>query len=130
MLLRYNLPDGTSQEVALGPSPLTIGRNSGADISLADQMVSRIHCGILWRDNAFYIRDYQSRNGTFINDERIEMAPLQAGDRLRIGNTILTVAAKPRRGAATVMQEVQQEMASGKGYHTLLQEIIREENPR
>jgi pSer/pThr/pTyr-binding forkhead associated (FHA) protein len=127
MLLRYSLPDGTQKEFELGNKAITIGRGTDVDISIPDQMASRVHCGVSFWDNAFFVRDFKSRNGTFLNDKQIEVARLNPGDRLRIGDTVLTVETQPQKGTDTVIREVKAEMAKGKGYHTILQEIIKEE---
>lgn len=127
MLLRYVLPSGEQKEVELGEKSLTIGRGADVDICLPDKMASRIHCGISFWDDAYFLRDFKSRNGTFVNDKRVEVVRLNPGDRVRIGDTVLTLEAHTRKGTETVLREVRDEMARGKGYHTILQEIIEEE---
>jgi len=127
MILRYVLPDGTQKEVELSEKSITIGRGSDVDISIPDKMASRVHCGISFWDDAYFIRDFKSRNGTFVNDHQIEVVRLNAGDRIRVGDTILTLESAARKGTETVIKEVKDEMAKGKGYHTILQEIIRDE---
>ncbi len=130
MLLKYGLPDGTRKEFELGEKSITIGRGADVDISIPDTLASRVHCGISFWDEAFFIRDFKSRNGTFINDKQIEVARLSPGDRIRIGDTILTVESQHQKGTDTVIKEVKAEMAKGKGYHTILQEIIKEEEEK
>ena len=127
MILRYVLPDGAQKEVELGENSITIGRGADADISIPDTLASRVHCGISFWDGAFFVRDFKSRNGTFLNDKQIEVSRLNAGDRIRIGDTTLTVESQARKGTDTVIKEIKAEMAKGKGYHTILQEIIQED---
>ncbi|MBU4201420.1 MAG: FHA domain-containing protein [Verrucomicrobia bacterium] len=127
MILRYILPDGIQKEFELGEKPVTIGRGADVDISIPDKMASRVHCGISYWDDAYFIRDFKSRNSTFLNDKQIEISRLNPGDRIRIGDTTLTLESQPRKGTETVIKEVKEEMAKGKGYHTILQDIIREE---
>ena len=128
MILRYVLPDGTQKEFELGEKSVTIGRGADVDISIPDKMASRVHCGISYWDNAYFIRDFKSRNKTLLNDKQIEISRLNPGDRIRVGDTILTLESQPRKGTETVIKEVKDEMAKGKGYHTILQDIIREED--
>ncbi len=127
MLLKYGLPDGTQKEFELSEKSITIGRGADVDISIPDTLSSRVHCGISFWDEAFFLRDFKSRNGTFLNDKQIEVARLSPGDRIRVGDTVLTVESYRQKGTDTVIKEVKSEMAKGKGYHTILQEIIKEE---
>ncbi len=128
MILRYILADGAAREVELGSQPINLGRAGDADIQINDKLVSRTHCGITFWDNAYFLRDFKSRNGTFVNGQKIALTQLHPGDHIRIGNTTLILANRPRKGTDTVIQEVKDEMAKGKGYHTILQEIIKDEN--
>lgn len=65
--------------------PMTIGRNPGLGLTINHNMVSRLHCQIYERDGALVVRDNNSSNGTFINNERIDEAVLKPGDRLQCG---------------------------------------------
>lgn len=77
---------------------LVIGRSSSADIvcsssadiEIDDRWVSRSHACILYRDRGFYIRDLGSKNGSFLNDEKVtELHLLLPGSILRVGQTYL-----------------------------------------
>ena len=127
MILRYVLPDGEHKTFELGRKVVTIGRGADADVRLPDKMASRIHCGISCNDGSYDIRDFDSRNGTFVNDRSIEVCRLNPGDRIQVGDTVLTVEASLRKGTVTVLRELKDEMAKGKGYHTIMHEIIRDE---
>jgi hypothetical protein len=51
--------------------PVAIGREPNNDIELGDQRVSRHHA-VLWAENgAWYVRDLDSANGTFIGQTRV-----------------------------------------------------------
>lgn len=85
-----------------------LGRGSGNDITLQDSQSSRHHAEITQQGGRTFIRDLGSTNGTFVNDERvIGSQPLQPGDRVRIGDTVLgyegglAVGAGAAVGAAT-----------------------------
>ena len=127
MILRYVLPDGAEKRFELGQKSITIGRGAETDVLIADKLASRIHCGISRKDGNYLLSDFKSRNGTFVNDNSIEICRINPGDRIRVGDTVLMVEASPRKGTVTVMRELKDEMAEGKGYHTILQEIIRDE---
>ena len=67
---------------------VTIGRE-GCDVLLADPEVSRRHAVIRERDVAVSVEDLGSKNGTFVNEERITgVTTLSTGDRVRFGNTV------------------------------------------
>ncbi|MBI2439841.1 MAG: FHA domain-containing protein [Lentisphaerae bacterium] len=127
MILRYGLPDGKEKEVKLSQKAITIGRGADADLQITDKLASRLHCGISYWDEAYFIRDFNSRNGTLVNGQPIKVSRLKPGDRIQVGDTILSVTAGPSKGPATVMRELKDEMAKGKGYHTIMREIIRDE---
>ncbi len=111
-------------EIALSDQPLTIGRNTKADVVLEDEKASRLHCGIRLMDGEYFIKDLDSKNGTFVNEQRIESSQLNAGDKIRVGSTTLSVEKEASKGATTAFEEMEQEMSVGKGYHTILREIV------
>ena len=69
-------------------------KGRGIDIIINDPETSRKHCAIDIYENKFVIRDLESTNGTFINDTRVKEDLLKEGDRIRIGNTLLTFVVK------------------------------------
>ena len=63
-----------------------IGRASTTDIRLDDPMVSRHHARISKSNNGYIVEDLGSRNGVFLNDERIAAPyPLTNGSKVCIG---------------------------------------------
>lgn len=80
-------PEGT-REVALEASN-SVGRLSANKIHLPDLLVSKNHCLIFMDENgAFKIRDSHSRNGTFVNRQRVqEEVVLENGDEITLGMT-------------------------------------------
>ncbi len=63
----------------------TIGRSPDCDIFLDDVTVSRKHAVLVLKDDAYFIEDQGSLNGTFLNRRRIESGRLENGDELQIG---------------------------------------------
>ena len=125
MILRYKRKDGSQMEFELGERPVTIGRGAEADLVILDEKASRLHCGIRLWDGDFYIKDLKSRNGTFVNGERVEIAKLNPGDVIRIGAFSFSFDTETTpKGSQTILQEVADEMSRGKGYTTLLKEIV------
>ena len=83
MHLRYVNKLGISKDIELTGEPLSIGRSREADIPLLDDKVSRVHCGIRLSDGEFYLKDLKSRNGVFVNGQRVEdTVKLKVGDKV------------------------------------------------
>ena len=61
------------------------GRHPDSDIFLDDITVSRRHAEIVRSGEGYAVRDAGSLNGTYLNRERIDDAPLANGDELQIG---------------------------------------------
>jgi Nif-specific regulatory protein len=72
---------------AINEEPLVIGRETSADLPIADASVSRRHSKIEKKDDGFVITDLESLNGTFVNDVPVRSRVLEHGDRVRIGDT-------------------------------------------
>jgi hypothetical protein len=70
---------------ALEKDLVQAGRHPESDIFLDDVTVSRRHAEVLREDNQYIVRDAGSLNGTYLNRERVESAPLVNGDELQIG---------------------------------------------
>jgi hypothetical protein len=67
-------------------APVTrAGRHPDSDIFLDDITVSRRHVEILREPEGYVVRDAGSLNGTYLNRERVDTAPLHDGDELQIG---------------------------------------------
>ncbi|HAL93011.1 MAG TPA: hypothetical protein DCM68_08320 [Verrucomicrobia bacterium] len=131
MHLRYINKLGIPKDIELTGEPLTIGRSREADIPLLDDKVSRAHCGIRLSNGEFYLKDIKSRNGTFVNGQRVEdTAKLKAGDRIQVGSTIFVLeSASTQEDAAKGLASVQSSMDDGKGYTTILKEIVEDLAP-
>ncbi len=69
---------------------LTIGRGSSNDITFPDPAMSRVHCEIRREGDDYIVEDRHSANGTFVNEEQIELPfILRPGDTVRLGQTVL-----------------------------------------
>ena len=129
MRLSYQNMDGLHCFVELGDKPVVVGRSPEADIVLADDKVSRFHCGVRIDHGIAMVKDLGSRNGTYVNAQRIDApTPLRTGDHIRIGNTLLAIEEKLAKGTETILHEIEEEMDHGKGYNTILREIVNPEN--
>lgn len=93
--LRFTDDAGRQQELLLEPEQqrITIGRSAQADLALLwDAEVSRLHAAIEYLGAQWTIvDDGLSRNGTFINGERlVGRRRLMAGDRIRVGTSLVS----------------------------------------
>ena len=71
---------------------VTIGRDESADLQLPDKAVSRRHAALRIEGETAVVEDLGSRNGTFVNGERVEdRQRLREGDSLQLGGTTLEV---------------------------------------
>lgn len=65
----------------------SIGRNLDNDLVLNDPTVSRFHAEIRYIDSQFLLVDKNSSSGTFLNNQKITVSQLFAGDILQISHT-------------------------------------------
>ena len=124
MLLKYLNADGKQVEYDLTDKPVTLGRTTEADVVIPSDKASRVHCAIRRWDEDYVIKDMKSRNGTYVNDQRVETAVLRVGDTIRIGSAQITVERRAAKGAATLLREVDEEIGGGRRYSSLLREIV------
>ena len=71
---------------------IRIGRHPANDVRFHPELdtdVSGMHCEIKVIGARLVIHDSNSTNGTFVNDERIDIARLSPGDRVKIGRVEL-----------------------------------------
>lgn len=89
---------GAGSRFALDQPATTLGRATESDIFLDDVTVSRRHAVVTIVDGGYEVADEGSLNGTYLNRERIERAPLQHGDELQVGTFKLVFFASPTAG--------------------------------
>ena len=70
-----------------GDRPIVVGRGEDADVQILDPDLSRQHCVFVPDVDTYIVRDMDSRNGTWVNDKRIEEVRLAPGDRVRLAGT-------------------------------------------
>ena len=69
----------------LSSAVTTIGRHAESTIVLDDITVSRRHSEIHKTDGRYLVKDAGSLNGTYVNQERVDVAELRQGDELLVG---------------------------------------------
>ncbi len=76
---------------------IELGRGAESPIELLDDGVSRRHARVRRTEDGYAIEDLGSRNGTFVNGERVSVAPLSFGDKIAVGSrTVLLFANRDR----------------------------------
>ena len=66
-----------------------IGRSSSNSIILDDVTVSREHAILTVSNNSPFIKDTNSTNGIYVNNEIIQECKLKSGDKIQIGKYLL-----------------------------------------
>ena len=69
---------------------VTIGRHRENDLRIDDPLISRQHAQIIRQGRTMYFRDLNSTNGSYLNKKRIDIAPLEEGTTIDLGNYTLT----------------------------------------
>lgn len=78
------------QQVPLGPGENVIGRAPDALINVASLKVSRRHARIVVEGGRALIEDLGSRNGTYVDERRIEgPVELRGGEHIAVGPVLL-----------------------------------------
>jgi pSer/pThr/pTyr-binding forkhead associated (FHA) protein len=73
-------------QIPLKKDKFIIGRASECTLRAGSSAISRRHCAIVRKDDAWLVRDLGSRNGTFLNESAVETpTPLKVGDEIRVG---------------------------------------------
>jgi hypothetical protein len=70
----------------LNKDRITIGRDVKNDILLNDDSVSREHVEVLRTADTYMIKDLKSKNGLYVNNQRVQEHLLQEGDAITIGD--------------------------------------------
>jgi hypothetical protein len=76
--------------------PRVILGREGASIALDDQEISRHHCLLEVHENYANLKDLDSTNGTFFEEERVRAAMLRNGSEFRIGNSVIRFTLAPK----------------------------------
>ncbi len=89
----------TGQTVPISIPQFMIGRADDCHLKPRSELISRYHCAILTDDGYVAVRDLGSKNGVYVNGQRVSIEQeLKNGDQLAIGplefEVVLTVALK------------------------------------
>lgn len=82
------MPAGTSFTVI---QHARVGRSTECEVFLLDPSVSRSHATLDVQGDHLVVRDAGSKNGTFVNGERVQLRAVRPGDRIAFGRTEMTL---------------------------------------
>ena len=84
--LRVTQGKNVGQEVPVPGKKFLIGRAEDCNLRPGSDLISRHHCVIIIDDGYLAVRDFGSKNGTYVNGERVVgECEIKHGDHLRVG---------------------------------------------
>lgn len=117
VLLRVIASDAESlREIPLDRSRITVGRDRRNAVCIKKDFISARHAIITREENALFLQDCESRNGTFINGEKLggERVGFVVGDIVRFGSVKFEVVSREAESDETG-RKVSQPEISGQG---------------
>jgi len=87
LILRFE--NNILKEVMLPQAPFTIGRLPDNALQIDNLAVSAHHAKIYWDQDHYIVEDLGSRNGTYLNNQRVGKATLKSGDQMIIGKHLV-----------------------------------------
>jgi FHA domain len=87
------------REMILNKEKTSVGRAEGSDIALfGDASVEKRHAVIVQDNGRYFVEDNGTPGGTYLNDQLVNgRTPLQSGDRIRIGKSVLRFHERQKR---------------------------------
>ena len=77
------------KRIELKEFPVVLGRDPKCDVVVKDKETSRRHMRIKKRGRLYILEDLDSRNGTFVNGDKIINTTIKSGDKILLGTTEL-----------------------------------------
>ena len=98
-------PEGREEDYSFDKSSVMIGRSSGNDIALDISGLSRYHARIGVEEGELVVEDLGSKNGTFVNGEKVEQRRFQTSDIVSIGPVTFKVKFIPSESSGMMFEE-------------------------
>jgi pSer/pThr/pTyr-binding forkhead associated (FHA) protein len=84
--LKVLVGSSAGQKIKVPGPKFYIGRSEDCQLRPRSDLISRHHCALIVEGEYVAIRDFGSKNGTFVNGERVSSErELKAGDHLKVG---------------------------------------------
>ncbi|MCA9320561.1 MAG: sigma 54-interacting transcriptional regulator [Planctomycetes bacterium] len=103
MAIRFSVESkGVTRTYELRRSVVTFGRARECTVTIDDVALSRTHCQFEIEGAGCFVRDLNSRNGSFIDGERVLRVELQSGQQVQVGQALITfLGIEDTRGLTT-----------------------------
>lgn len=91
------IENGENNNLSIGDiipisNEITIGRNKNNLLTISDEYVSSFHAKISLKNTDYFLRDFNSTNGTLLNYKKISNPKIiKIGDEIKIGTAIFKV---------------------------------------
>jgi pSer/pThr/pTyr-binding forkhead associated (FHA) protein len=80
------------QLIPVNLAQFVIGRDPQCNLRPASALISKRHCAVIIRGERAFLRDFDSTNGTFVNDQPVKNEiEIQNKDRLKVGPLLFEV---------------------------------------
>lgn len=99
---------GRSKAFSLPSSVTVVGRRQDCDLCIPLMIVSKRHCEFNLDGGHLRLRDLDSRNGTFLNGDRVtDQADINPGDKIQIGplNFIAQIDGNPEEASDSIIAD-------------------------
>jgi predicted component of type VI protein secretion system len=84
--LKVLVGSSAGQTIKVPGPKFYIGRSEDCQLRPRSDLISRHHCAIIVEGEYVAVRDFGSKNGTYVNDERVSSErELKPGDRVKVG---------------------------------------------
>jgi len=85
-LMVLSTGSAAGKALAITTPQFTIGRDPGCNLRPASAMISKRHCAVLVKQDKVVLRDFESTNGTFVNDQQVKgEVVLKNDDVIKVG---------------------------------------------
>ncbi len=123
----YFTSENVYGKVMVNTLPFIIGRKPDLELSIEAHSISRRHAEIIDSDGHLCIKDLNSTNGTFLNDNKItESTQINDGDILRLGDIELRVVIEEHNLASSTENMEHTYIATGDSIEKKLIRGIKE----
>lgn len=127
------LGDRELQKLGIVKTRTSIGRDSGCDLSIDNEGISRVHAFVDFENGAFKLYDNRSANGVFVGSRRVREVNLANGAKIRLGKftlVFLDVGGMPVEQLRATDIELDDYAFSGGATHHLDENYMRQMRDR
>lgn len=133
MILRIYPVDAAVKLRSIDSDQLVFGRNGECEVVVDENLASRRHAKIIRKGDGWFLVDLGSTNGTWVNEEKVQIHELKSGDRIRIGLSIFKFFHEDNVEAhyhESVYQMMTQDALTGAWNKRYLNDVLEREIPR